>query len=84
MADHKYVTWHDVPKTKQNLYAVLFGYLYVEHDGHIYEFIRSEEDYRRGHKMQIILSDINNGDWLFASWYELLHSPDYSIVRKEA
>lgn len=38
MADHKYATWTDVPKTKQNLYAVLFSYLYVEHDGHIYEY----------------------------------------------
>lgn len=83
MADHKYATWHDVPKTKQNLYAVLFGYLYVEHDGHLYEFLRSEE-VPGTNKHYIVLSDLNNGDPLVASWLEILYSPAFNIMRKEA
>lgn len=82
MADHKYATWHDVPKTKQNLYAVLFGYLYVEYDGHLYEFLQSEDAGGRG-RMYIVLSDINNGDPFVTSWLEILYSPAFSIKRKE-
>lgn len=81
MADHKYETWHDVPKTKQNLYSVLFGCSYVEHDGRLYEFLHSD-DGGRGCEY-LVFSDINNGDPLFTSWYEILHSPAFSIKRKE-
>lgn len=82
MADYKYATWHDVPKTKENLYGVLFGCLYVEHDGHLYEALRTEKDYQT-EKLHIILSDINNGDPIAVSWLEILYSPAFSIKRKE-
>ena len=82
MTDYKYTAWHDVPKTKENLYGVLFGYLYVEHNGNLYEAIRTDTDYQT-EKLHIILSDINNGDPLFTSWFEILHSPAFSIKRKE-
>lgn len=80
MADQEYANWYEEPKTKDNLYAVLFGYKYVEHDGHIYEFIARDEE--SGNK--IMLSDVNNGDPLYTSWYEILYSPAFSIMRKEA
>ena len=82
MEDHKYAYWYEVPKTKKNLYAVLFGYLYVEHDGHIYEYAGVQED-QRTDKCSLVLAEINNGDTLYTSWYEILHSPAYSIMRKE-
>ena len=83
MADHKYATWHNVPKTKQNLYLVLFGYLYVEHDGHLYKFLQSEDAGGRCRRY-IVLSEINNGDPLVTSWLEILYSPAFNIMRKEA
>lgn len=81
MADHEYANWYEEPKTPANLNLVLLGRLYVEHYGNIYEYIQTEEGGRRNHR--VLLSDVNNGDPLYTSWYEILYSPAFSIMRKE-